>query len=280
MAPAQTLEKVLATRVATQAGAPTLPALVSGARLLVVGAGGIGCELLKCLAKGGFRDLTVIDLDTIEVSNLNRQFLFRREHVGRSKAEVACEAIRTFMAVGVAGVAGAKPFAAVAHHGNVMDRRFDRDFFGGFDLVCNALDNVAARSHVNRMCLAARVPLVESGTAGYNGQVQAILPGLSACYECTPAAKPKGYPTCTIRNTPSLPVHCIVWAKSLIFTTLFGSDKAAEERCSAAWTPHRFTFFFFFFLLFFFFFFFLKKKSSSRHFSNFSNFFSFSNFPL
>ncbi len=68
-------------------------ALVTSSKVLVVGAGGIGCELVKCLSMTGFQSIKVIDLDTIDVSNLNRQFLFRREHVGLSKSICLGQAI-------------------------------------------------------------------------------------------------------------------------------------------------------------------------------------------
>lgn len=65
------------------------------------------------------------------------------------------------------------------------------------------------------MCLTANVPLIESGTSGYNGQVELIKKGLTLCYECSLKSPEKTYPGCTIRNTPSEPIHCIVWAKHL-----------------------------------------------------------------
>lgn len=61
-----------------------------------------------------------------------------------------------------------------AYHANIMDAQFNVEWFKSFEIVFNALDNIAARSHVNKMCIAADVPLVESGTTGFQGQVQII----------------------------------------------------------------------------------------------------------
>ncbi|XP_067055754.1 SUMO-activating enzyme subunit 2-like [Acropora muricata] len=191
---------------------------VENSKVLVVGAGGIGCELLKNLVLTGFKDIEVIDLDTIDVSNLNRQFLFQKKHVGKSKAQVSRESALRF-----------NPDAKIiARHDNVMSSEYSMDYFKQFNVVMNALDNRAARNHVNRMCLAADVPLVESGTAGYLGQATVIKRGVTECYECQPKPSQKTFPGCTIRNTPSEPIHCIVWAKHL-FNQLFGEADADEE---------------------------------------------------
>uniref|UniRef100_A0A8C1V026 SUMO-activating enzyme subunit 2 n=1 Tax=Cyprinus carpio TaxID=7962 RepID=A0A8C1V026_CYPCA len=188
---------------------------LSSCRVLVVGAGGIGCELLKNLVLAGFKNIEVIDLDTIDVSNLNRQFLFQKKHVGKSKAQVAKESVLRFC-----------PSANItAYHDSIMK----------YELF-------TARNHVNRMCLAADIPLIESGTAGYLGQVTVIKKGQTECYECQPKPTQKTFPGCTIRNTPSEPIHCIVWAKYL-FNQLFGEEDADQEVSpdtadpEAAWNP-------------------------------------------
>ncbi|XP_061391561.1 SUMO-activating enzyme subunit 2 [Musca vetustissima] len=196
----------------------TLQEKVKNSKLLVVGAGGIGCEILKNLVLSGFPEIEIIDLDTIDLSNLNRQFLFHREHVGKSKSQVARESALQF-----------NPDVKIkAYHDSIMATDYGVNFFKKFDVVLNALDNRAARNHVNRMCLNAEVPLIESGTAGYNGQVELIKKGLTQCYECTPKATQKSFPGCTIRNTPSEPIHCIVWAKHL-FNQLFGETVDDED---------------------------------------------------
>jgi ubiquitin-like 1-activating enzyme E1 B len=88
--------------------------------------------------------------DTIDVSNLNRQFLFRPEHVGQSKAKIAAEAVTKYN-----GHLNIK-----WHHGNIKDPQFGTSFISSFTIILNALDNVDARRHVNRLALASNVPLI------------------------------------------------------------------------------------------------------------------------
>ncbi|KAK4574538.1 E1 ubiquitin-activating protein uba2 [Recurvomyces mirabilis] len=221
--------------IAQSLGLP-LTKRVKESRVLLVGAGGIGCEVLKNLVCCGFGSLppnyatngteesvanarkpgiVVIDLDTIDLSNLNRQFLFRKQHIKKPKAYVAKETASQF-----------NPSVKIdAQHASIFDTKYDVEFFEGFDLVFNALDNLAARRHVNKMCLAADVALIESGTTGFNGQVQAIKKGVTECYDCNPKPVQKSFPICTIRSTPSQPIHCIVWAKSYLFPELFGTSE-------------------------------------------------------
>ena len=215
---------------------PSAVQKIQEARILVIGAGGIGCELLKDLVLSGFQDIEVVDLDTIDVSNLNRQFLFRKKDVGQPKSLIAKESVVRFNPT----------VKMVAHHGNVKNGdKFNATFVKQFTVVANALDNVSARRHVNRLCVKAGVPLVESGSTGYLGSATLHYGGVCECYDCNPKEPPKTYPLCTIRSTPTRPVHCIEWAKHL-FILLFGAkensmlsetgEEEEEEESSTATT--------------------------------------------
>jgi ubiquitin-like 1-activating enzyme E1 B len=113
----------------------------------------------------------------------------------------------------------------VAYHANIKDSQFNVGWFRSFTLAFNALDNVEARRHVNKMCLAADIPLIDAGTTGFQGQVQVIKKGVTACYDCTARPVPRTFPVCTIRSTPSQPIHCIVWGKSYLLNEMFGASE-------------------------------------------------------
>uniref|UniRef100_A0A1B6GJQ5 NEDD8-activating enzyme E1 catalytic subunit n=1 Tax=Cuerna arida TaxID=1464854 RepID=A0A1B6GJQ5_9HEMI len=185
-------------------------------KLLVIGAGGLGCELLKNLALMGFRKIHVIDMDTIDLSNLNRQFLFRRKDIGLSKAEVAAEFINR-------RITGCN---VIPHFKKIQD--YDEAFYRQFHIVISGLDSVVARRWINGMLLSllcydengeldqsTLIPLIDGGTEGFKGNARVILPGLTACIECTLDLYPPQvtYPLCTIANTPRLPEHCIEYVK-------------------------------------------------------------------
>lgn len=186
---------------------------VQGSTVLMVGAGGIGCELLKNLMLSGYGTIHIVDLDTITLSNLNRQFLFRKGDIDQSKSITIKRAVESFNFHGT---------KLISHHGNIMDTdQFPIDWWDQFSYIFNALDNLEARRYVNKMALFLKKPVMESGTTGFDGYVQPIFPYQTECFDCQPKATPQTFPVCTIRSTPSKPIHCITWAKEFLFQQLF-----------------------------------------------------------
>ncbi|KAK6461939.1 hypothetical protein DFJ63DRAFT_206297 [Scheffersomyces coipomensis] len=193
---------------------------IRSSKVLMVGAGGIGCELLKDLVLTGYGQIHIVDLDTITLSNLNRQFLFRKTDIDKSKSLTVANAVQSFNYLNS---------NLIPHHGNIMDgNQFPIQWWSQFDFIFNALDNLEARRHVNKMCLFLKRPLMESGTTGFEGQIQPIFPYHSECFDCQAKETPKTFPVCTIRSTPSSPVHCITWAKEFLFYQLFDEADSTE----------------------------------------------------
>ena len=188
-------------------------------KYLLVGAGAIGCEMLKNwsmmgLAAGAGGKVFLTDPDTIEKSNLNRQFLFRPWHIKKHKAETAAEAAREMNPKMVVD-------ARLDRVGAETEGVFDDDFWEQLSGVCNALDNVQARQYVDQRCIYYQKSLLESGTLGSKGNVQVVVPRMTESYGSSRDPPEKSIPVCTLKNFPNEISHCIQWSRDLfegIFT--------------------------------------------------------------
>lgn len=181
---------------------------IENMKILLVGAGGIGSEFLKNIITIGCKNIDIIDIDTIDITNLNRQFLFKKKDVKKYKSLVAKE--RALM--------HKKDLNINAYTFDVCTMKSSD--IKKYDYVINALDNIKARKYVNKLCIMEKKVLIEAGSTGYNGQVYPIYYNQTKCYSCEEKPKNKTYAICTIRQTPSLPEHCVAWGR-LIFETFF-----------------------------------------------------------
>ncbi len=146
---------------------------LAAARVLVVGAGALGNEVLKNLALMGVGFVFVIDLDEVEPSNLSRSVLFRAEDGGQPKAEVAARRAREIN----------PDMATAAMRGDVITD-LGLGLFADVDVVIGCLDNREARLWVNRQCWKVGTPWVDAGIQEIQGVVKVFVPPDSACYEC------------------------------------------------------------------------------------------------
>jgi adenylyltransferase/sulfurtransferase len=146
---------------------------LAAARVLVVGAGALGNEVLKNLAMLGVGTIYVVDFDEIEQSNLTRSILFRARDRGRAKAEVAAEAIRDI-----------NPDVRVRPMLSNIITDVGLGLFADVDVVIGCLDNREARLWVNRCCWKVSTPWIDGGIQEINGVAKVFVPPESACYEC------------------------------------------------------------------------------------------------
>lgn len=199
-------------------------------RVLVVGAGAIGSELLHLLALSGFASLTIIDMDTVELSNLNRQFLFRVGDIGKPKSTTAAAAVnRRCPGVHVEAV-----------FGRIEDQ--PDDFYRQFHVIVMGVDSISARRWMNAKVadlarwelrhpppggaggpsvyhIASAIPLIDTGTAGFQSHCRIVNMAGNAtpCIECEmylfEAGEKKAVPMCTLENIPRSPEHCVLYAQ-------------------------------------------------------------------
>ncbi len=187
--------------------------ILKRARVLIAGVGGLGCEIAKNLAMVGIGHLDLVDLDVIEHSNLNRQFLFLEGNIGSPKATVAAEKLRAI-----------NPTITINGHHSSLER-LNPELYKKADVIIGGLDSVQARLNLNAQAIRFRKPLIDGGVGGYHGHVYTIFPYENACYECHP--HPSGpsdeMAACTVVGIPRKRVHC-VFKGNMLFQDTFKHD--------------------------------------------------------
>lgn len=203
-------------------------------KLFMIGAGAIGCELLKNFAmlslgtskqKDQEGRIFLTDPDVIENSNLSRQFLFREKHIRKPKSTTAA-AVAVYMNNKLRG--NIMPLVEKVH--DQTEGIFNTKFYEGLTIVANALDNVNARRYVDSRCVKYRKPLLESGTLGPKGHVQIILPFKTESYGSQQDPQEDNeIPYCTLKMFPEETLHCVEWARDKFGRMFTQKPKSFEK---------------------------------------------------
>ncbi|HYE84449.1 MAG TPA: HesA/MoeB/ThiF family protein [Clostridia bacterium] len=146
---------------------------LSRARILIVGSGGLGSPAAYALVMSGIGKLGLIDFDTVEISNLNRQILHSADTIGMAKVRSAERFLRTL-----------NPDIELCTYEQRFSIENAEALISDYDIVIDGLDNLPNRYLLNDMCYFLKKPLLEAGVLRFDGLVTTILPGRSPCYRC------------------------------------------------------------------------------------------------
>lgn len=151
------------------------------ATIFIAGAGGLGSPISIYLAVAGVGRLILVDKDTVERTNLNRQILHHDRDIGRKKTASAEERLRAI-----------NPDIAVEVVDTTIDETNMHELVGDADGIVDAMDNFPTRYLLNRIALEKKIPLFHGAIRGLYGQATTVLPGKTACLQCTfPHPPPK-----------------------------------------------------------------------------------------
>ncbi len=161
---------------------------IMNAKVLILGAGGLGSPAAFYLAAAGVGTIGIVDADKVELSNLQRQIIHFTENLNMNKVDSAAEKILALNPE--VTVKKYHEMACAANIGQIID---------GYDFVIDGTDNFAAKFLINDACVLRGKPLSHGGVLRFDGQTTTIVPGKSACYRCIfPSPPPQGViPSCS-----------------------------------------------------------------------------------
>ena len=186
--------------------------------IFIIGAGAVGCELLKNLSMMGISSnggkITVTDGDSIEISNLNRQFLFSEEDVTFSKSKIACKNIKKM-----------NPKVNIVDLQLIVNDKtlstFNKEFWESQDFVFSAVDNIDARKYIDKKCYKYNKIFLNCGTLGVRANDNIFIPHKTKMFNQIFIGKNTvTFEPCTLKSFPYKIEHCIEWGKS-IFSDFF-----------------------------------------------------------
>ena len=186
--------------------------------IFIAGAGAIGCEIVKNLAMIGIKNITICDMDKIEKSNLNRQFLFNSNDIGKFKSEVVKNKISE-----INSSINIHSFTCKIE--KESENIFDSQFYNNVTCIMGALDNIQTRQYIDDKCVENRTCFIDSGTLGTQGSVQTVIPHITESYNASQDPPEELVPLCTLKMFPYKSDHCIQYAKDLFVGTFTNSPK-------------------------------------------------------
>ena len=190
--------------------------IIEKSTILVVGVGGTGSEVCKNLALMGIGHLILVDSDTIEFSNLNRQMLFREEDIGKLKAEITKLRLKELF----------NPNIIIESHSTLI-QDLPQKILEKADVIAGCVDNFLARQYLNSIAIELNKPFIDSATDGYIGQIRYIKKGKTACLACDNPQPPDETRTltapCTLVGKPRIREHC-AWKALYDFNELHNRE--------------------------------------------------------
>ena len=175
--------------------------------VMLIGLGGLGCPIAFYLAASGIGNITIVDNDIIDISNLQRQILYTHDDVGKKKVDVAQERIHKL-----------NPSISVTKRDYHIDDNSSLNLFSGADLVIDATDNFETRSSINKLTLESKKPLIMGAAIKMEGQVSVFRNDLEnmPCYNCL------------YDDAPNIPTDCLNQGVLSSLTGVIGSIQASE----------------------------------------------------